>query len=105
MTKEARLKIAFISFPGMNSDPDDLKPHFSRARIYAFESVAKMRGRGGRKRGRRWSEEMCESEKVEENKGVFLVTTTIAFVSFERDLSMNTDSSISTVSRGRERSE
>ena len=25
-------------------------------------------------------------------KGVFLVTTTIAFVSFERDLSMNTDS-------------
>ena len=26
------------------------------------------------------------------SKGVFLVTTTIAFVSFERDLSMNTDS-------------
>ena len=25
-------------------------------------------------------------------EGVFLVTTTIAFVSFERDLSMNTDS-------------
>ena len=38
-------------------------------------------------------------------KGVFLVTTTNAFVSFERDLSINTDLWISTVPRGRERSE
>ena len=45
------------------------------------------------------------------NKGVFLVTATIAFVFFERDLSMNTDSQISTEGmskvseRARERSE
>ena len=38
-------------------------------------------------------------------KGVFLVTTTIAFVSFERYLSMKTDSSISTVPQGSERGE
>ena len=33
-----------------------------------------------------------EASEYEPTKGVFLVTTTIAFVSFERDLSMNTDS-------------
>ena len=33
-------------------------------------------------------------------KGVFLVTTTNTFVSFERDLSMNTDSGTSTVHEG-----
>ena len=39
------------------------------------------------------------------NKGVFLVTTIIAFIPIERILSMNTDSGISTVPRGSERSE
>ena len=37
--------------------------------------------------------------------GVFLMKTTIAFVSFERDLSMNSDSGITTVPRGSERIE
>ena len=39
------------------------------------------------------------------SKGVFLVTTIIAFIPIEHVLSMNTDSGISTVPRGSERSE
>ena len=39
------------------------------------------------------------------SEGVFLVTTRIAFVPVKRDLSMNTDSRISTVPRESERSE
>ena len=40
---------------------------------------------------------LCEQDHeffmmMSPTKGVFLVTTTVAFVSFERDLSMNTDS-------------
>ena len=46
-----------------------------------------------------------ESNKGNDNEGVFLVSAKNAFVSVKRDNSVNTYSRISTVPRGSERSE